>query len=798
MNKRLIISLLIIIIIGKTTFSQPPTPHPSLLKSKWDAAWIGPGDDNPHEFGVYYFRKKIRLDEKPNQYIINITADNRYRLYVNNHFVCRGPQRSDLTHWKYETVEISKHLKKGTNVISVEVVNFGKEKALAQFSHATGLIIQANSVLETQVNTQPGSWKVVKSKAHFSNPVEWRNQKDITWGFYASYPCDSINGNLMDWDWRTIDYDDSKWPEAQWIAGGMPRGVGHSPWLLEPRNLPLFTEKKEQIPSIIRHSNPEMIDTAFLYGNKPLKIPKNSNYKILLDNQHLTIGYPEIIVSFGKDAKIEITYAEALYDASKEKGDRFDFSGKDIIGYSDIFISDGGENKHYRPNWLRTFRFVELDITTYDDPLEINEYYNNFYAYPQDTIAKFYCDDDALNKIWDISQLTNMICAQDYLWSDAYYEQMQYIGDARIQGLVNTIMSGDATLWKQSIEQFNDSRVPDGLTLACYPNDFYLLIPTYSLIWIYMLYDYYQFTGDIEYIRNYIPAIQGVLFWFEQRINEKDMLGPLEWWNFTDWYPPPLNSEPPGAKEGNSALITLQYVYALQLAAELFEKLDYKEEKAQKLYLAEKLKSGTLKNTYSSSAGLFKESPESGILTQHTNIFAILTNTIPAEDQDLLMQKILSDENLLQASIYFRFYLFKALEQTSLKNMFFDLLFPWHNMILDGLTTTPEDFQNDSPRSDCHPWGTGPCWYFFSTVCGITPMEPGYSKVMIDPTLGTLRHIDAKMPISQGIIEYKLDIDEITGVMKTEIILPKGCTGYFKWKGKLTSLRSGRNFVEKE
>jgi hypothetical protein len=59
--------------------------------NKWDAQWISHPGVQPQEAAVILFRKNIPLVAKPSTYIIHISADNHYRLFVNGNYVTRGP-----------------------------------------------------------------------------------------------------------------------------------------------------------------------------------------------------------------------------------------------------------------------------------------------------------------------------------------------------------------------------------------------------------------------------------------------------------------------------------------------------------------------------------------------------------------------------------------------------------------------------------------------------------------------------------------------------------------------------------
>jgi len=111
-----------------------PQPNPRLLDSFWSAYWITHPTASTVEFGVFHFRRDFELDEVPGNFVVNVSADNRYKLYVNGTEVCFGPARGDLAHWHYETVDIAPFLQSGPNVIAAVVWNYSVYRPWAQFS----------------------------------------------------------------------------------------------------------------------------------------------------------------------------------------------------------------------------------------------------------------------------------------------------------------------------------------------------------------------------------------------------------------------------------------------------------------------------------------------------------------------------------------------------------------------------------------------------------------------------------------------------------------------------------------
>ena len=150
-----------------TTFvgaqSSDSNINPDLLEKTWKARWIFHPTASGTGYGVFHFRKTFELKEQPESFVIHVSADNRYRLFINGEPVSFGPARGDILNWRYETVDIAKYLQKGDNTLASVVWNFGEHRALAQFTIRTAFILQGNTENEDVVNTG-GDWLVTQNK----------------------------------------------------------------------------------------------------------------------------------------------------------------------------------------------------------------------------------------------------------------------------------------------------------------------------------------------------------------------------------------------------------------------------------------------------------------------------------------------------------------------------------------------------------------------------------------------------------------------------------------------------------
>jgi hypothetical protein len=547
-------------------------------------------------------------------------------------------------------------------------------------------------------------------------------------------------------------------------------------------------EKPERFASIVRSSGISPSGN-FISGKQALIIPARTKASLLLDAGHLTMGYPQLQVSGGKESKIVITYAEALLDKESKKGNRNETDGKEILGYYDVFLPDGGTTRTFRPLWIRTYRFVQIDISSGDQALQLNDYQGQFTAYPFEQRASFESSDPRLGKIWEVGWRTARLCALETYMDCPYYEQLQYIGDTRIQALISLYVSGDDRLMRNAIEQFDDSRIPEGLTLSRYPSNIIQLHPGFSLFWVAMVHDYHQHRQDTAFTKQFLPGIRSVLEWFENRRDKATgLLGYLPWVNYMDAAPGFKAGAPPGTQDGQSALNTLLYAYALDRAADLASFHGLKEQAAAYTSVSKKVKEAVYKHCYHQERKMFAETPAKQAWTQHTNIMAVLTNAIPQAAQQDLLKLVLEDKTLIPAQIYFKFYLVQALKKAGMGELYLSNMQPWENMITQGLTTFAE--KDEDARSDCHAWSASPSYDLLATICGIRPGEIGFKTVHIEPSLGRLQQVKASMPHPAGDIRLQLRRRGKANI-SGEITLPPGLNGIFVWQGKTVTLQSG-------
>jgi hypothetical protein len=794
---RLLIRCACALMLGSACAQTPPL---QLSSKTWPASWVEVPGTAPEAYGVYHFRRTFDLTSKPDRFVVYVSGDNRYQLFANGKRVSWGPARSDLMHWRYETVDLAPELIAGKNVLAAVVWNDGPDHAVAQVTNRTGFVLQAESPENQFVNTNR-NWKGVPDTAY--RPA--RIPPEQIEGYYALGPNEQVDAHSYPWGWEKPGFDDSSWQPAHELNHAAPRDAQDAPnrWMLTPRPIPLEQQSEERI-KVIRQTNGIEAPEGFLEGHSVLTVPPRSRVSLLLDQTHLTTAYPEITVSGGDGSRVELHYAETLYISLSShgrpsiKGNRNDVAGRVFAGPWDTFIADGGQHRSYHPLYWRTYRYLLLSINTAEQPLSIEDLHGVFSAYPFALRAGFEVRNPDLNqelqKILTTGWRTARLCAHETYMDCPFYEQLQYVGDTRIQALVSLYTSGDSRLMRNAIEEINSSRTSEGATYSRAPSYLQQYIPPFSLWWIGMLHDYWMYVDDPELVRQMLPGVRAVLEFYGRYKKPDGSLMKMPWWNFVDWVKQWKDGDPPANQDGSSsAALDLQHLLAYQWAADLEQSEGDASLAAEDESAAARLRQTILNTDWDAVRGLFADQPEHLTYSQQANTLAVLAHIVSGDRAKFIMEKVIEDRTLAQSSIYFLAYTNAALREAGLGSRYIDMLKPWREMLADGLTTWAEVNGTDT-RSDCHAWGASPNFELLRTVAGIESSAPGFKKVRIAPSLGTIDEVIATMPHAKGDIHVHLkrNGDQLVA----DITLPATLNGEFELSGHKQALSAGANHIQ--
>jgi len=772
-------------------YAQINAADETILTKAWNAYWIMAPHETGRDYGIFYFRKTIDLTAKPASFKINVSADNRYKLYVNGTLVSAGPARGDTYYWNYEKIDLAPYLTAGKNIVSAVVWNEAELRPEAQISLRTAFIVQGSTKAEEVLNTN-NTWKCIRDKAY--QPTTGIGYPT----YYVAGPGEIVDESKTIKNWTELNFDDSAWPNAAQMDHGKPKGMADAfGWMLVPSQLPQMERTFQRIP-VLRKAEGITAPEGFPANKTVVTIPANTTATLLLDQTYLTNAYLTINFSKGKDAGISLMYAEAMFDDLKKygsrKGNRNDIEGKQFAGRKDSLIADGTDGQTFTTLYWRTFRYIKLRVQTKDEPLVIDDIYGTFTGYPFQLNAKLQTDNAEMQQMLQTGWRTARLDAIETYMDCPYYEQLQYIGDGRIQMMISYYNSGDDRLARNAINIMDHSRIAEGLTLSRHPSYSPQIISTFSLWYIGVLHDYWMYRPDSTFVKDKLTGARGVLDFFSKYQQADGSLKNTPYWTFGDWAASWNYGMAPKGSKGGSAMLDLQLMLAYQEAAEMEAKMGMPAFAALYKSKAAQLKHTIQAKYWDAAKGLYADTEDKNVFSQHTNSLAILAGLSTGADATALSKKILSDTSLTQCTIYFKYYMHLALVRGGLGNDYMKWLDVWRNNLKMGLTTWAEISDLPNSRSDCHAWGASPNIEFFRTVLGIDSYAPGFAKIKIEPHLGDITTIGGEMPHPNGKISVNYAMEKTGWKIKVE--LPVKTSGVFVWKGKSYPLKAGENQIK--
>jgi hypothetical protein len=313
-----------------------------------------------------------------------------------------------------------------------------------------------------------------------------------------------------------------------------------------------------------------------------------------------------------------------------------------------------------------------------------------------------------------------------------------------------------------------------------------------------MVHDFWMYRGDAAFVQARLPGTRAVLDWFLRRLRADGLLAFVPWWGHVD----PVAGGARQNEDGGSAAVTAQLVAALREAAALEQALGDRSRAA--LYRrAEERAARGLRALWDDRRGLLRDRPGAEAFSHDVNILALWLDVLPPARRGRLLAEVLAlgrkppavyqgrppdTTEARPASLYFRFYLTRALDHAGRSDTFLELLAPWRQMLGMGLSTLPEFV--DPTRSDSHAWTGHPAFDFLTVVAGIRPAAPGFARVRIEPHPTGLGSLEAAVPHPRG-GEIAVRYARAARGWEAHVSLPPGVGGELVWQGRGRRLPPG-------
>jgi len=487
---------------------------------------------------------------------------------------------------------------------------------------------------------------------------------------------------------------------------------------------------------------------------------------VLLDFGVEIQGYVEIFTPMEANrppAPVRVRLGESVPEAMAETGDRNSQNDHAIRDQEDSLPWCG--KKIVGPSG---FRFVRIDATDPAQPISIAEVRAVLQLRDVSQIGSFRCNDERLNRIWQVGAYTVHLNMQEYLWDGIKRDRLVWLGDMHPEvSTINAVFGFDDVV-PRSLDLIRDLTPP---------TEWMNGISSYSMWWVLIQEDMWMHHGNRPYLeaqKDYLTKLLRHLATFVAADGSEQLDG----MRFLDW---PTFENKAAVHEGLQAMLAMTMESGARLSATLND-------------------DATSKLCRDIATKLRQHKPESSGRKSPAALLALASARPPKDVAD----KVLKANGPSDLSTFYGFYVLQALAKSGDVDAALDFISAyWGGMLDYGATTFWEDFDlawtNNAARIDdlvppgkkdihgdygahcylgfrhslCHGWASGPTAWLSQHVLGVTPLEPGFKRVRIVPQLGRLRWAEGAYPTPLGPIKIRHE-RQSDGSIKSDIQPPSG------------------------
>ncbi len=697
--------------------------------------WNNTNDDNTW----MCFRKKVTLDEEEAEKVIaKIGVDSKYWLYINGELVIRdgglkrGEKKDSIY---YDEVDLSAYFNPGENTIAILAWYWGGQSFSHISSGQAGMFFEAEAGNKLIITDD--TWKVKKHDAYQQDGIK-PNYRMIEYNVYY----DARMGND---DWYKVEYDDSIWETAKVL-----NVKGEFPWgELIKREIPQFKNGDiKEYENMSEYAGQSFTEQKII----EMKLPYNAQFT----------PYLKVEATSG----LEINIQTDTYE---------DPSG---VSLRCTYITRDGVQEFEGLSWING----EIAYYTIPAGVKIISLGYRETGYDTEFVGSFECDNEFLNKLWLKARRTLYVNMRDSYMDCPNRERAQWIGDMNIE-MLQSMYSLDTksySLYEKGIKTMIGWR-DEGVMYSVSPNNLEPMhLPAQVLGGIVAMYEYYEYTGNREFLEEVYPAVKDYLnLW---KINDQNNL--IEWnsgkgrW---EW----------GDSVENTDYVTIEnawYYYAMSKAKQMAQVLD-KPEEAE----AFTAKLGTLNQGFNA---LWTEKGyktyKSKIIDERANAVAVLAGLAEEEKYSVITDVL---KNEYQSTPFLEKYVLEALCKMGKYSEAHDRIKIRYSEMVEGKNAKSTLWEHwDYKRgTKNHAWSGGPLIIMSKYFAGIEPLKPGYEEISIKPNFTNLNKISSTVETIKGkiILEAIKGVDKIemqvTVPARTLIAVPKIGNNLIKVDGKITN-----------
>lgn len=476
-----------------------------------------------------------------------------------------------------------------------------------------------------------------------------------------------------------------------------------------------------------------------------------NNASTLIDFGKETFGFIHLHGIKG-NGRITLYYGESKEEALSEKGaitlDRLSFqlpAKKDSI----MPLS-------------KAFRYVNM-VT--DGSIQVDSVSMLYEQADLKEKGSFRCSDEEINKIYDIAKYTFELNTREFFIDGIKRDRWVWSGDAYQSYLMNYYLYFDNNTVSRTMLAL---RGKDPVTSHINT------IMDYTFYWFLGIYDYYLYTGDQTFIKQFYPRMQTMMEYCLGRRNKDGLMEGMPGdWIFIDW----ADGLSKKGEVSFEQLLLCRSLETMALCADIAnEQTDAVKYKQYAAELKKKLFDLYWNKDKQALVHSRVEGKQTENVTRYANMFAIFYDYFNQQQKDAVKKSVLLNNNIQKITTpYMRFYELEALcamgEQPYVLKEMKDY---WGGMLQLGATSFWEEYNPAKKGSEhyamygrafgkslCHAWGASPIYLLGKYYLGVKPTAPGYATYTVQPVLGGLEWMEGRVPTPKGDIAIRCSAKEI-------------------------------------
>lgn len=652
------------------------------------------------------------------RYLLRISADDYYKLYINGQYVAEGPAPAYIEHYYYNEIDITDYLTEGKNVFALHLYYQGLvNRVWNSGDNRFGVGAEVLCLEMRQAELQSAD-----SGADIAEELCWRYRISEAYSGeiigYETQFLENFDSRKWDMDWAMPDYEENGFApmvKANWAD-----------YTFYPQPTKMLAVYRKEPVECFR---------ALVAGER----------KIVFDMGEEVTGTLRICAEGKAGQKVIIRCGEELLSASCVSGT---FAQDNVINTMNEACGvryDMRCNCRYEEEWMlgegvsileqydyKAFRYIELIA---DWAVQIKEVWVEVRHYPMEETCTFTCEKKELEDIFRICKNAVRYGTQEGYLDCPTREKGQYLGDAIVTAHAQVWLTGSTEMLRKCIEQFAEtSMICKGL-MAVAPGALMQEIADFSLLWSQLLLLDYQFTADKTFLARYYPVAKGIIGHFMQYEQEDGLLYQVaDKWNLVDW-PENLRDDydftlsRPIVAEGCHNVINALYVGALKTLSQIEEILELPQ-----TYQWEQYREAFFETFYNKESGLFTDSEGSSHSAVHSNIYPLYFGFLQEKQIPAVVQML--EKKGLCCGVFVSYFMLRGLAKAGYSDVMYRLLVNetehgWVNMLREGATTCFEAWGKEQKwnTSLCHPWASAPIPLIIEELAGFHPVIAGEGEL---------------------------------------------------------------------